>query len=434
MGAVLRQPETGYSRDVADLDLPQGLGHNQRCQVAVVGGGLTGVSAALELAERGYHVNLFEAKHIGYGCSGRNGGHLMRGMQGWPADFEVLARKLGPSLTQLIWEAGHEGIEIVKARVAGGQIDCDLKFGYVHAALHDTHMRELAQQRHSWEQQGYQDLTLLASRQELSKHVASDLYCGGLYDSGSGQIHPLRYLHGLTALALQAGVEVYEQAPAVQLCAGKQVSISICGHKVCCDHVLVCGNAYLTKLSTWRMRSRMATISSSMLATEALPHGLSRQILPSDATVIDCNSTRNWFRIDQQRRLIFGGRAVNTNLDPVVFCPILVQSMLTIFPQLGGIQVEAAWSGQVGTCADRLPHLGKNTTNVLFAQGYSGHGVAFANVAGRIMAEAVAGESDRLEQFSRLRHLPIPGWPLRESAVALALTWFRIRDAIKARL
>lgn len=427
-------PETSYVRNVGELNAQQGVEADMRVQVAVVGGGFTGITAALELAERGYHVCVLEAQHIGNGCSGRNGGHLMQGMQGWPSDFSALRRSLPDQLLDLVWDTGQEGVRIVRERTARHKIDCGLKFGHVLVALHRAHMRELALRKKSWEQRGYQGLTMLPSRQDVKRQVASDQYCGGLHDAHSGQIQPLQYLHGLSAAAMSAGAKLYEHAPVMQLQPGQPAVLSVGRKTVRADHVALCGNAYLQNLSFAAMRSRMAIITSLMIATVPLSEKLALELLPDSATVLDCNTFRNWFRIGTDRRMIFGGRAMFSKLNSSDVAAGLVRQMREVFPQLEGVNAEQAWSGYVGTTINRLPHFGKITDNIRFAQGFSGHGVALAGVAGRIIAEDIAAETDRLAQLSMVRHFPFPGGLLRAPAVALGMRWFRFRDFIKAKL
>lgn len=385
------------------------------------------MSAALNLAERGYKVAVFDRGMLGCGGSGRNGGHVV---QGWPRDFSYLSGLLPERLHNMAWEAGLEGTRIIRDRVVRHRIDCALHWGYLHAALHRGQLRGLQKTQDEWEARGYSGLTLLSDSAAVAKHVCTDAYCGGLHDAHSGHMHPLRYLRGLAKAALGLGAEIYEDAHVRSLCAGRPNMLDVGGHRVGADYVMLCGNAYLAGVGSEDMSSRMATVTSSVLATEPLDADIADELLPSRLAVADCNIALNYYRIDGNRRLIFGGGASYANIEPRDASSSLVRRMLRIFPQLVGVKAEISWSGKVGITVNRLPHFGKLSEKILFVQGFSGHGVAFSGTAGLVMAEHIAGESGRFSDFCRLKHLSFPGGLLRTPCLIAGMFVLKARDYV----
>ena len=275
--------------------------------IAIVGGGLTGVSAALTLAEAGRRVTLFETGRIGAGGSGRNGGHLC---QGWSSDFTKISRQLSAEDAEIAWQTGMEAVDLVTSRVEKYGIDCEMRFGYLHAALHGRQMRDLDEEQAQWEARGYTHFTRLEGRSELAAHIDSDAYVGALHDTGCGHIQPLKYLHGLAAAAASAGVVICENSAVQSIRRGPRKTLVLAdGTEVTASTVMLCGNAYLADVGLPEMTTRLAPVTSSVLATRPLSDNLVRQILPTGAAVADCNAALNYYRIDADNRMIFGGRA-----------------------------------------------------------------------------------------------------------------------------
>ena len=397
--------------------------------IAIVGGGLTGVSAALALAENGHRAALFEAGRLGAGGSGRNGGHVC---QGWPGDFKTIERQLDAGRADIAWKAGVEAVELVRQRVRTYKIDCDLVFGYLNAALHKGQMRDLDEERALWERRGYRGFTRIDDKAGLAAHIDSDAYVGGLHDSGSGHIHPLKYLHGLAAAATKKGAMIFEESPVVALGRGGQKRLRLAsGHEVRARTVLLCGNAYLADVGLGEMTSRLATVTSSVLATAPLPKTTVARLLPTDAAVADCNTALNYFRIDAAGRMLFGGRASYTNLDLGSVQRSLSRRMAGVFPELAEAPVERVWSGRIGITVSRTPHFGRTSDDIYYVQGFSGHGVAMSGQAGAMMANAVIGDATKFDVMARLNHMRFPGGPFRTPVLALGMTWFKLRDLLK---
>ena len=433
-----------YAAEIADKPKFPAPTGNLDCEIAIIGGGFTGMTAALTLAENGHDVVLIEADVIGSGGSGRNGGHVC---QGWPNDFHHISRQLPADEAQLIWDAGMRAVDLLRQRVQRHKIDCDLRFGYLHAALHDRQMQELLAMRDEWQAKGYDHLTTLDNRDSLTSHIGTKAYVGALHDANSGHIQPLKYLYGLARAASAAGARVYEHAGVTALDAtpdtarhdasnkvagnkgiGTKALSLANGQKITAKFVLLCGNAYLQNIGTRKMTSRLAPVTSSVLATTPLSDNLISHILPHRAAVADCNTALNYYRIDADGRMIFGGRASYTNVNLGNVERDLKQRMVDVFPELGESETAAVWSGRIGITVNRIPHFGTAGDGVFFVQGFSGHGVALTGLAGTILANHIMGQSRLFSILSKLRHLPFPGGFLRTPALALGMSWYKMRD------
>ncbi len=413
-----------------DITAPKFLGELNKdiaCDVAIIGGGLTGISTALSLGERGYNVCLFEAGSIGDGGSGRNGGQIC---QGWSASFEKLSRYIKPELREDMWLTGISGPSLIKERVNRYKIDCDIQWGYVHTAIHKGHMRELDNYQKSFELNGYSELSILPDKSSLFNYVRSDAYIGGLYDNGSGHLHPLKYLIGLAKAAATAGVSIYTNSPisSIQTANNKNRLATAQGFVITAEQLVICGNAYLGSVSPKRLRGRIAPVTSSVMATEPLSETEIEETIPSKAAIADGNTALNYFRIDQQNRLIFGGRASYLNTDPLDVESDLKKRMKAVFPHLMRKKIQQAWSGRIGITVNRLPDFGRLSNTAIYVQGYSGHGVAFSGVAGDILSEAVIGNETRFDQLTKVPHLPFPGGPFRTPILALGMGWYKMKD------
>ena len=418
-----------YSIDLEDRLTFSSLSKDLSCEIAIVGGGFTGLSAAISLAEKGYDVNLFEKEYIGFGCSGRNGGHLV---QGWPSDFSKIQKSLPSSLHSIAWDAGMEAVDIVLSRIKKYKINCDLNMGYIHAALSNRQLKELITMKDEWEGRGYQKLKFLSNNDEIRKEVNTEIYLGGLLDKGSGHLQPMKYLQGLASAAKGLGVKIFEFTPITQISNEKFPELKTNKNFIIkAKTILLCGNAYLENISSREMRNKIAKVSTSVLATLPLEKKLAKELIPNNVAVADCNVALDYFRLDKKERMIFGGRSSYLNINPKDVKPILVKRMIRVFPNLHYAEIEKVWSGTVGITLNRIPHFGFIDKNILFVQGYSGHGVALTALAGKVMAEAINNETNRFEILSKIKHLNFPGGPFRTPVLALGMAWFKLKDWLK---
>lgn len=404
---------------------------DQRVDIAVLGGGFTGVSAALNLAEKGHRVHLYEAERVGFGASGRNGGQLC---QGWTTDFSKVAARLPADQRRMAWEVGLMGRDIIIERCRRHGIDADLRFGYLYAALHRRHMAELEEMQAEWQAEGYADFEMLPDAAALAPHIETGEYVGGMLDHQSGHLNPLKYLYGLAEAACAAGVVFHEGCPISRVEPGQGDAPARLHHAhgvVQADRLVLAGNAYLDRAAPGPMRQRLAPVTSAIMATAPLDPGLIEALIPNRIAIADCNTALNYFRIDARGRLLFGGRASYLAQEGSDIRRDLRRRMARVFPILAEAEITAAWWGRIGITVDRIPHFGKLGSNTWFVQGYSGHGVALSGVAGMLLAEAIDGDSERFDAFAAIRHLPFPGGVFRTPALALGMGWYKLRDALR---
>lgn len=409
------------------LPAPKG---DQQVEVAVVGGGFTGISVALNLAETGHKVHLYEAERVGFGASGRNGGQVC---QGWTTDFDKIMKRIPEKHRKMAWDVGVAGRDLIVERCRKYNIKADLTFGYLHVALHRRHMTELQDMEKEWQAEGYKDLALLPDQAALQPHINTDAYIGGLYDAGSGHIHPLKYLFGLKDAAIKAGVVIHETCPIRKIDTSPQnhVYLHHDNGTVTAEKLVLAGNAYLGKTAPPLMDKRIAPVTSAIIATKPLGDNVVRSLIPNQVAVADCNTALNYYRFDAEGRMLFGGRASYMAQENKDIARDLRKRMKAVFPSLADVQIYRAWSGRIGITVDRIPHFGKLGDRTWFVQGFSGHGVALTGVAAEILAEAVGGDSRRFDVFSAIRHLPFPGGVFRTPALAMGMAYYKFKDKLK---
>lgn len=421
-------PDSYYSAS-RNLDLAgtERLDGRERADVCVVGGGLTGCSAALHLAERGYSVRLLEARRIGWGASGRSGGQIIPGL---PTDLAQFHRTLGHEAVRAIWEMTREAVDLVRQRVADHRIDCDLKWGYVHAATKARQMYELETRLTDLSRDfGYDDMYLL-DRQALMRHVGTSCYVGGTYQKDAGHLHPLNYTLGMANAAQDAGARLHEDSRVTAIDRGGKAVVRTDRGEVEADFVLLCGNAYLDRLVP-EIAPTIMPVGTHILATEPLSEAQVAQVLPRDDAVVTLKFVLDYYRLAADRRMLFGGRVSYSARQPIDLEAVMRRRMSCVFPQLAHARADYAWGGFVGITRNRAPHFGRIDSNMLFAHGFSGHGMALTGLAGKLMAEAVAGQAERFGLFSRITHKDFPGGPVfRMPLLVLAMTYYRIRDLL----
>lgn len=397
------------------------------CDVCVIGGGYTGLLSALHLAERGYSVALLEAERIGWGASGRNGGQIVTGYNPSMAKLEAW---VGRDDARALWDLSEEAKATVRERVARHAIDCDLRDGYLYAALKPRQIDELRQHRDELQDRyGYDRLTLL-DRDQTRAHIQSDAYLGGLLDRGGGHLHPLNYALGLADAATRAGVRIFEGSRVVRLDTGASPAAHSRHGVVRARFMVLAGNAYLGGLVP-ELAGTIMPVSTYMLATEPLGRERARALLPGDVAAADVNFVLNYFRRTADHRFLFGGGVSYSGLDRPDLKRVLRRTMLRTFPQLAEARIDYCWGGYVAITLNRTPQFGRIGPATFFAHGFSGHGVGLTAIAGKLIAEAVAGTAERFDVFTRLPHRRFPGGPwLRMPSLVVAMLWYRLRDLL----
>jgi len=414
--AATRKPEAEY---------PQ-LKGERHCDVAVVGAGFTGVSAALHLAERGYDVALIEANRVGWGASGRNGGQLIGGF----VDADKIDKRFGSEAADMARRMGFESREILVQRVEKHSIDCDLKFGFLDVAQRDGDMQDFENYFAVKKRANYQHQMRIVAQHEMPDYLGTDYYIGGLADYGNGHLHPLNLCIGEARAAHELGANVYEQSRVTRIQHGAKPVVETDSGCVHAGKVVLAGNAYLGDTEP-RIRHAIIPAGSYMIATEALPEALAKELLPADMAYCEQTIGLNYFRLSPDNRMLFGGMCNYSGRDPKSIIASLQPKMLKIFPQLKGLRVDYEWGGMIAISINRIPQFGRIEGNTYYAQGYSGHGVAPTHLAGKMLADAVAGDSEQFDVFSRVRHWWLPGgkW-FANPALALGMLYYRLKELL----
>jgi glycine/D-amino acid oxidase-like deaminating enzyme len=412
--AATRNDDTAYPR----------LEGECRADVAVVGGGFTGVSAALHLAERGYSVALVEARRIGWGASGRNGGQLIDGF----VDAGKIGKRLGPDAADLVRRMRRASRDLVVERIRRYSIDCDLKYGFLYLAKRPAEFGQLEAEYEELRRDGYPHEICLVARNGLREYLATDHYLGGLFNAGNGHLHPLNLCLGEARAASSLGAAVFERSRAVRIRHGRRVSIETDRGRVVARIAVLAGNAYLAGLEP-ALRGLVVPAGSYIVATEVLDAATVESLFPADVAFCEYCVGLNYFRRSADRRLLFGGMCNYSGRDPKSIEQALRPRLARVFPQLGDVRIDFEWGGKIGISINRIPQLGRIGENVYYAQGYSGHGLAPAHLAGRVLADAIAGDSAEFELLRRIRHWRLPGGPrFANPALALGMLYYRLRE------
>ncbi len=398
---------------------------DEQADVVVLGAGLTGLSTAIELAERGYKVIVLEAQRVGWGASGRSGGQLIFG---YGCDISKIASLIGKEDARRLFDWSVEGVDLVAERIAKYQIACDLRRGHAHAAIKPRHVDELkAWQADLAEHYGYEGLQLW-DRERLQQNLATERYRALLFDPRSGHLQPLDYTLGLARAALALGVRIYEGSAVTAVESGTEVRFRTRNGSVRANFGVLAGNAWLNGLVP-ELERRIMPVGTYICATEVLGERRARGLISNDMAVADINFVLDYFRLSSDYRMLFGGRVSYSRLPPRGLGARMRQRMVDVFPQLGDVRLEYVWGGYVDITMNRAPHWGRLQPNLYFAQGYSGHGIAATGLAGRVIAEAIIGQAERLDIFARIPHHEFPGGKLlRTPALVLAMLWYRMKD------
>lgn len=420
-------PRSWYAA-TADLPPPQPpLRGEVRADVCIVGGGYTGLSAALHLAEAGLDVVLLEANRLGWGASGRNGGQLGSGQR---RDQAWLERVVGPADARRLWDLAEEAKALVRDRIARHAIPCDLRPGVAHVTHRPAEVAGLHAEAETLERDyGYRELTLLdaAGSEAL---IATRAFAGGVLDRGAGHLHPLAYALGLARAAAAAGVRLHEGTRVTRIETGAAPEAVTEAGRVRARFLLLCGNGYLGGLAP-RVSERVMPINNFIVATEPLAPDQLAALQASDVAVADSRFVVNYWRLSADRRLLFGGGESYGYRFPKDIPGLVRPRMLGIYPELADLPLSHAWGGTLAITVNRMPAFQRLGPATLSAAGYSGHGLAIATLAGRLMAEAVAGTAGRFDLLARLPQPAFPGGThLRAPLLALAMGWYALRDRL----
>ncbi|NQV86088.1 MAG: FAD-binding oxidoreductase, partial [Woeseiaceae bacterium] len=397
-----------------------------RADVVIVGGGFTGVSAMLHLAERGYDVALLEANRIAWGASGRNGGQLIDGF----VDSERIEKRVSADAAKIIYQMGIDSRQIVVDRIAKYSIECDLKFGYVELALRESDVRNLNSYLETKERANYPHEMKFLNRDEIRSVVGSDSYIAGLVNMGNGHLHPINLCAGEAAAAVSLGATVFEQSPVVKIHHGAKPRVETAVGTIHANKVLLAGNAYLGRTEP-KLAGKVIPAGSYIMATEPLSPELQRELLPTDVACIDLRAALDYFRLSADGRMLWGGMCNYSGRVPRSIEGSLRPGMLKVFPQLEHARTDYTWGGNIAISLNRIPQFGRIEGNTYYVQGYSGHGLAPTHIAGKVLADIVAGESEQFELFSKIKHWGLPGgkW-FANPALAAGMMYHRLKELL----
>ena len=417
-------PDSWYAASTPHLVPFQALRGEVSADVCIVGGGYTGLSAALHLAQAGMDVVLLDAHRVGFGASGRNGGQLGTGQR---VGQESLEKMVGPADARRLWDLAEDAKTLVKNLIAQHSIDCHLRPGIASFGFSAKEMQELhAEARHLQDAYDYANLELL-DRDAGHAICPSPAYHGGFLDHNAAHLHPLAYALGLARAADSAGARIYENAQVHHIERGSRPVVQTGQGRVICDHVILACNGYLGGLDR-QVAGRVMPINNFIAATEPLGTDVAK-VLARDVAVADTKFVINYFRLSHDGRLLFGGGESYGYKFPRDIAATVRKPMAQIFPHLKDVKIDYAWGGTLAITMKRLPYVARLAPNILTASGYSGHGVSIATHAGKLMAEAIVGQSTGFETMAALPAPVFPGGPVaRSPLLALAMTWYAMRD------
>ncbi|MEE1675995.1 FAD-binding oxidoreductase [Agarivorans aestuarii] len=406
-------------------EFPQ-LNQDIRCDVCIIGAGFSGLSSALHLAEKGFHVVVLESVKVGFGATGRNGGQVVNS---YSRDVDVIEQRYDKITAQALNEMIFEGGEIIRSRIAQYNIDCDYQAGGVFAANNLKQFKGLQEQKANWERFGNHQLQLL-DKAELEQIVGTTAYQGGLLDMQGGHIHPLNLALGEAEAVLSLGGEIYEQSAVLDYQAGEPAKVTTEHGSVTANYLLFAGNAYLGELEP-KLSDKAIRCGTQVVATEPLSDELCQQLIPKNYCVEDCNYLLNYYRLSADKRLLFGG-GVAYGAKPLASIEKQIRPKFeALFPQLKGTAVDYAWTGNFLLTYSRMPQFGRLDSNIYYLQGYSGHGLTCTHLAGKLLAEVLSDQAKRFDVFASLNHYRFPGGRhLQVPFTALGAVYYNLRDKL----
>jgi len=382
-----------------------------RVDVAVIGAGFTGLSAARTLAIRGAQVAVLEAHTIAWGASSRNGGMVLTGVKLSP---QILAKRYGMELTRRMYADSLASIDLVEQIVREENIDCNFsRCGHLEVACKQSHFDAYTRSADLIAKEFHHDLRVV-TRNELSSEIGSRFYFGGLVDDTSAGVNPAQYVSGLARAALNAGACIYDNASVQQVTQGSQNSatgfhIATSRGNIFARDVLIATSGY-TSAATPALQKKIIPIGSFIITTQQLPEAVAKELSPRNRMIYDSKHYLHYYRLTPDNRMLFGGRAAFFPETENTICrsaEILRRDMVQVFPQLRDTKIEHAWGGTLDFCFDTMPHAGQ-LDGMYYALGYAGHGVAMATYLGAKVAQRICGAKDEIPYAG----ISFPGAPL----------------------
>lgn len=393
--------------------------------VCIVGAGYTGLNAGLALAKRGYRVVVLEAACVGWGASGRNGGQIVHS---YSRDIDVIAARHGRDVAAPLGAMAFDGAALLRRNVREFGIDCHLQDGGIFAALNEKQAAGLAHHKALWESLGHPGLEIVTGS-GMHNVVDTERYRALLVDPTGGHFHPLRLAQGEAAALESLGGVVHERSRVLRIERGAAPVVHTEQGQVRAKFVLVACNAYVGNLEP-KLLSRSMPCGTQVVATEPLGER-ARALLPQNHCVEDCSYLLDYFRLSADGRLIYGGGVTYGAPEITAIERVIRPKLLKTFPQLRGVRIDYAWSGNFQLTLSRLPDVGRLADNIYYSQGCSGHGVTFTHLIGDVLGAAIDGQASRFDAFARLPHLPFPGGRLfRVPFTSLGAWYYSLRDRL----
>ena len=420
-------PGSWYAATAPLVGAFPGLSGDISTDVCVIGGGYTGLSSALHLRQKGYDVVLLEAERIAWGASGRNGGHVGTGQR---ADQTSIEKWVGEEAAKGLWQLGLDAVQKVCDLINEHNIDCELGSGNLHLAAKPSHAGELQDElAHLESQYGYQQLTYLTP-EAVAERTSARGFHGGLLDDGCKHLHPLKYALGLARAASEAGVKIYEGTRGHPQADGQSGEVKTENGRVKARHIVIGCNAYLGSLVP-RMAGNIMPINNFVIATERLPSHLLPRINRDNLSMSDTLFVINYWKLSQDGRLIFGGGENYSSRFPRDIKAFVRPHMLNIYPELQDIDIDYGWGGAVGVTLNRMPDFGRIGKHLWYAQGFSGHGVPTATMAGSLLADAIDGDTAGFDLMASVPTQRFPGGTLlRWPGLVAGMLFYSLRDKL----
>ncbi len=390
------------------------------CDVAIVGAGYTGLSTALALAGRNVSVRLLEARKVGWGSSGRNGGQAIQGLR---KGAHELAARFGDDQARALLDVAGAARDHFWALIAQHGVECDARRGHLAAAADPGDMRHLADEAEAFARlTGDQSLRCLSAA-EVAEAVGTQAYHGGLFDPGSGHVHPLNLALGLARAAEVAGAVLHEDSRVTRVTDGR---VETARGAVRCRHVVLAVDGAIGALVP-ALAKQVMTIGNFAVATEPLAD---ETILPADWAVADTRFVLDYFRRSADGRLLFSGGERYFPGQPKDIAAFVRPHLERVFPQAAGVRIDFAWGGDVAVTRSRFAAVGRQG-NMIYAHGYSGQGVMLATFMGSLIAEALLGDGRRFDLLASLPTPPFPGGrALRAPLQVAGMLWYALRDRL----
>lgn len=401
-----------------------------QADVAIIGAGYTGLSAAHHIANSGLVPVVLEANHPGWGASGRNGGVITAKFR---QSFRSIDAAHGRAMARRMYEIAHESVEMVEQLVSEFGIGSArlTRSGQVKAAHNQTTLKAAIDEA-EWMKREMGDAHVqILDAHQVRDETGSKSFVGGVLNPGSGGIHPLNYLRGLAKGVGRRGIAIYQESPVIGLRHDNGgVIAQTPGGAVRARQAIIATNSYSDLTSaTARMQRTLVPFRSAIIATERLSPNLAGSLMPTGRTYTETKRMMRWFRkVDD--RVVFGGRGAFGKQDSDSAFDALRRAMVGIFPELADVALQFRWSGLVGMTLDSVPHIGRLDQRTLFSMGYNGAGVAMSSLMGRYLAALVRNEKPDLRLLDARRLKTIPFYSLREPAVRMVAGWYQFLDAI----